>query len=86
MSKTAVGRCNLGGPDNLKAVRPFLFRLFSDPAINKALPQPLRFLAAGLMALFRGPAARHIYRQMGGKSPILEQTMAQAGGAREEAR
>ena len=33
MSRTAIVLFNLGGPDSLKAVRPFLFNLFSDPAI-----------------------------------------------------
>ena len=31
--KTAVILFNLGGPDEIKAVKPFLFNLFNDPAI-----------------------------------------------------
>ena len=77
MSKTAVILFNLGGPENPKAIAPFLFSLFSDPAII-TLPQPLRGLAAMFITLKRLPAARAIYKQIGGKSPIFEQTQAQA--------
>ena len=31
--RVAVVLFNLGGPDRLQAVRPFLFNLFVDPAI-----------------------------------------------------
>jgi len=41
--KTAVVLFNLGGPDSLDAVRPFLFNLFNDKAII-GLPQPWRWL------------------------------------------
>lgn len=75
--KTAVVLFNLGGPDSLKAVRPFLFNLFNDAAII-TLPQPLRFLIATMISLKRARKARGIYRQIGGKSPILQQTVAQA--------
>ena len=77
MTKTAVILFNLGGPDDLKAVKPFLFNLFNDPAIMH-LPQPLRFLAAKGISWRRGKKARAIYQKIGGKSPILEQTLAQA--------
>ena len=43
--KTAVIMFNLGGPDNLDAVKPFLFNLFYDPAII-TLPNPFRWLIA----------------------------------------
>jgi ferrochelatase len=77
MSKTAVVLFNLGGPDSPKAVQTFLFNLFNDKAII-GLPQPLRMLAAKLIAGRRTKAARAIYQHMGGKSPLLEQTQAQA--------
>jgi protoporphyrin/coproporphyrin ferrochelatase len=77
MSKTAVILFNLGGPDSLKAVRPFLFNLFSDAAII-TLPQPFRFMLALLISTLRTKKAQGIYQHMGGKSPILEQTVAQA--------
>ena len=77
MTKTAVVLFNLGGPDSLDAVQPFLFNLFSDPAII-SLPSPLRWLLARLITRRRVPIAKDIYRQMGGCSPLLEQTRAQA--------
>jgi len=75
--KIAVVLFNLGGPDNLEAVEPFLFNLFSDPAIIR-LPKPLRWLVAKLISSRRAPVAQHIYAEMGGRSPILPQTEAQA--------
>lgn len=75
--KTAVVLFNLGGPDRLEAVRPFLRNLFSDPAII-SLPQPLRWLVARLISGRRAPVAREIYGRIGGRSPILELTQAQA--------
>lgn len=76
-SKTAIVLFNLGGPDNLQAVKPFLFNLFSDPAII-GLPNPLRYLVAKLISGKRALVAQEIYRNIGGKSPINEQTQAQA--------
>lgn len=77
MAKTAVILLNLGGPDNAKAIKPFLFNLFNDKAII-SLPQPFRWVLAKLIATRRSVKARHIYQQMGGNSPILEGTQAQA--------
>jgi len=77
MSKTAVVFFNLGGPDSLSAVRPFLFNLFNDPAIINA-PAPLRWLLAQFISRRRAPAARAIYREMGGASPLVPHTQAQA--------
>lgn len=77
--RTAVVLCNLGGPDSLAAVRPFLFNLFSDPDIFRL---PLGWLTqrpfASLIAWRRAPEAAHGYAAIGGKSPILEYTHAQA--------
>jgi ferrochelatase len=77
MSRTAVVLFNLGGPDSLEAVRPFLFNLFNDPAIIRA-PGPVRRLIATLISRRRAPVARQIYAHLGGKSPLLEFTRAQA--------
>jgi ferrochelatase len=68
---------NLGGPDSLEAVRPFLANLFSDPAII-GLPGLLRLPLAHLIAWRRGPVARDIYARLGGRSPLLANTEAQA--------
>ena len=77
MSKTAVVLFNLGGPDRPDAVEPFLFNLFFDPAIIR-LPTPLRWLLAKLIARRRAPVAQEIYRKIGGGSPLLPNTEAQA--------
>ena len=77
MTRTAIVLFNLGGPDSLEAVRPFLRNLFSDPAIIR-LPGFLRSMVAAWIARRRAPVARHIYAQMGNRSPILPNTEAQA--------
>ncbi|AWK86041.1 ferrochelatase [Azospirillum thermophilum] len=75
--RVAVVLFNLGGPDAPEAVRPFLFNLFADPAIIR-VPNPFRFLIASLISGRRAKAAAAIYAQLGGKSPLLENTQAQA--------
>ena len=55
MARIAVVLMNLGGPDSLEAVRPFLVNLFNDPAIV-GLPGPLRWPLGG--AGFAERAAR----------------------------
>ena len=64
---------NLGGPDCLDAVQPFLFNLFYDPAII-TLPNPFRWLIAKSISRKRAPIARAIYGKIGNKSPILQET------------
>jgi ferrochelatase len=81
MSRIAVVLFNLGGPDSLQAVKPFLKNLFSDPAIIAA-PAPVRWFLARLISTRRAPIARKIYEHMGGRSPILQQTEAQADALR----
>ncbi|MFN6963007.1 MAG: ferrochelatase [Pyrinomonadaceae bacterium] len=70
---------NLGGPDSLEAVEPFLFNLFSDPDI---IDFPLAFLfrkrLAKLISTRRAPGVSEQYKQMGGRSPIRELTEQQA--------
>ena len=77
MSKTAVVLFNLGGPDAPEAVEPFLFNLFFDPAIIRVATQ-LRWLLGKRISKRRATIAQEIYRQMGGGSPILPNTEAQA--------
>ena len=81
MSRVAVVLFNLGGPDAPEAVEPFLRNLFRDPAIIRA-PAPLRGLLARWIARRRGPEARAIYRRLGGGSPLLAETEAQAAALR----
>lgn len=75
--KLGIVLFNLGGPDGLDAVEPFLRNLFSDPAII-SLPGMVRKPLARFVARRRAPLARTIYRHLGGRSPILEETDAQA--------
>lgn len=75
MAKNAVVLLNLGGPDSLDAVQPFLYNLFCDPDIFK-IPFGQKFLA-GLISKRRSPRIVEQYRQIGGKSPINEWTETQ---------
>jgi len=75
--KTAVVLLNLGGPDEPASVRPFLFNLFNDPAII-GVPQPLRWLLARLISARREKFAQDNYARLGGGSPLLPNTRAQA--------
>lgn len=77
MSRVAVVLFNLGGPDGPKAVRPFLFNLFRDPAII-GLPAIARYPLATLISRTREKTAQANYAIMGGRSPLLPETEAQA--------
>lgn len=70
---------NLGGPDSLDAVEPFLYNLFSDPDI---IDFPLSFLfrnrLAKLISTRRAPMARGQYEKIGGRSPLKDHTLKQA--------
>jgi protoporphyrin/coproporphyrin ferrochelatase len=74
---TAVVLMNLGAPDSLTAVEPFLVNLFSDPAII-GLPAALRRPLARFVARRRARVARGIYERLGGSSPLLANTELQA--------
>jgi ferrochelatase len=75
--KIAIILFNLGGPDSPEAIQPFLRNLFNDPAILR-LPSLLRYPLAGFLAGRRDLKARDIYARIGGGSPIVGQTEAQA--------
>ena len=75
--KKAVILFNLGGPDKIENVEPFLFNLFNDPAILN-LPAFFRYPLAKLIANRRAPTAKKIYQELGGSSPILKLTEEQA--------
>jgi ferrochelatase len=77
--RVAVILLNLGGPDSLDAVEPFLYNLFSDPDI---IDFPGSFLfrkrLARLISTRRAPMVQKQYAKIGGKSPIKEFTLRQA--------
>lgn len=75
--RVAVVLFNLGGPDDQASVKPFLFNLFSDPAII-GLPNPFRAVLARLISSRRETGAQANYALMGGGSPLLPETRRQA--------
>ncbi len=81
--KVAIVLFNLGGPDSPETVRPFLRNLFNDPAIIDA-PGSIRWLLSHWISHRRAPIARGIYEHLGGKSPLLDLTRAQAKALEEQ--
>jgi protoporphyrin/coproporphyrin ferrochelatase len=77
----AVVLLQLGGPDSLDAVEPFLYNLFVDPDI---IDLPGAFLFRKALARFisarRAPKVQELYKNIGGGSPILKETQHQAEG------
>ena len=73
--KTAVVLLNMGGPQSIVAVHPFLKQLFSDRDI---IPLPFQSILAPWIAKRRTPKIQNQYRQIGGKSPIFHWTHRQA--------
>lgn len=67
-NKIAVVLLNLGGPDSLDAVQPFLFNLFSDPDIFR-IPFGQK-LFAKLISSLRSKKVIEEYKLIGGQSPI----------------
>lgn len=77
--KVAVVLMQLGGPDSLEAVEPFLYNLFIDPdIIDFPFARIAREPLARFIASRRSKKVQHHYAEIGGKSPILELTTLQA--------
>ncbi len=82
MGRVGVLLLNLGGPDQLEDVRPFLFNLFSDPEIIR-LPFPwLQKPLAWLISSSRANKSQENYKQIGGGSPLRRITEEQADALR----
>lgn len=78
MGRVGVLLLNLGGPEKLEDVRPFLFNLFSDPEIIR-LPFPwLQRPLAWLISSSRAKKSQENYKQIGGGSPLRRITEEQA--------
>lgn len=78
--KVGVLLLNLGGPETLNDVQPFLFNLFADPDIIR-LPRLFRFLQrplAKLISVLRAPKSKEGYAAIGGGSPLRKITDDQA--------
>ncbi|MEJ2110220.1 MAG: ferrochelatase, partial [Acidobacteriota bacterium] len=76
--KTGVLLFNLGGPDTIRDVRPFLYNLFSDPEIIRIKSDTFRRLLAWFIATTRHRKSENLYRQIGGGSPLRRITQDQA--------
>ena len=77
--KIGVVLLNLGGPDSLDAVEPFLYNLFVDPdIINFPGSFLFREWLAKTISSRRHPKIQEQYKQIGGKSPLKDFTLGQA--------
>lgn len=86
MGRTGVLLLNLGGPEKLEDVRPFLFNLFSDPEIIR-LPFPwLQEPLAWFISTRRYKTSQENYKEIGGGSPLLRITQEQASAIQEQLR
>ncbi|HEY9635683.1 MAG TPA: ferrochelatase [Coleofasciculaceae cyanobacterium] len=84
MGRVGVLLLNLGGPDELDDVRPFLFNLFSDPEIIRLPFSWLQSPLAWLISTLRAKKSQENYRQIGGGSPLRHITEAQAQALQEQ--
>ena len=76
--KVGVLLFNLGGPETLRDVKPFLYKLFSDPEIIRIKWGPLRKALAYTIATLRRKTSEGYYSQIGGGSPLRKLTQEQA--------
>ncbi|NMF56468.1 ferrochelatase [Pseudanabaena yagii] len=84
MGRLGVLLLNLGGPDKLEDVRPFLYNLFSDPEIIR-LPSPLlQAPLAWLISTLRAKQSQQNYKKIGGGSPLRRITEEQAQALRSQ--
>ena len=83
MGRVGVLLLNLGGPDELRDVRPFLYNLFSDPEIIRLPFSWLQSPLAWLISTLRAKKSQENYRQIGGGSPLRHITEAQAQALQE---
>src|SRR4051812_44568631 len=84
--KIAVLVFNLGGPEKLADVKPFLYNLFSDPEIIRVKFSPLRKAIAWTIATLRHKKSEGYYRQIGGGSPLRRLTEEQADALKNQLR
>ncbi len=85
--KLGVVLLQLGGPDSLDAVEPFLYNLFLDPdIIDFPFAKMARPALARLIATTRSKKVRKGYAAIGGKSPIVEWTARQSRALEEALR
>jgi ferrochelatase len=80
MPKRAILFTNLGGPETLADVKPFLYRLFEDPEIIRIKFSPLRKFVAWMISTAREKKSQALYASIGGGSPIRKLTDQQSEG------
>jgi ferrochelatase len=74
MKKEAIVLLNMGGPNNLKEVEVFLTNMFNDKNIITVKSSLLRSFIAKMITFTRTEKSQEIYKQIGGKSPIVGHT------------
>ncbi len=74
MAKEAIVLLNMGGPNNLEEVEMFLKNMFNDKNILTMKSNLLRKFVAGMITFSRTESSQEIYRQLGGKSPLVGHT------------
>ena len=74
MKKEAIILLNMGGPNNLEEVELFLKNMFNDKNILTMKSSLLRKFIGGMIVFNRTESSQEIYRQLGGKSPIVGHT------------
>ncbi|MEE8588429.1 MAG: ferrochelatase [Sulfurimonadaceae bacterium] len=72
--KEAIILLNMGGPNNLQEVEMFLKNMFNDPNILTMKSNLMRKFVGGMITFTRAESSQEIYRQLGGKSPIVGHT------------
>ena len=78
MSRVGILLLNLGGPERIQDVGPFLYNLFADPEIIR-LPNPiLQKPLAWFISTLRSNKSKEAYRSIGGGSPLRRITEQQA--------
>ncbi len=80
--KSGILLLNFGGPWTLADVKPFLYRLFSNPNVLVGVPTPLRHILAFIIAQVKGPSSIRSYQAIGGSSPQFKWTAIQAARLR----
>ncbi|MGD9718276.1 MAG: ferrochelatase [Sulfurimonadaceae bacterium] len=74
MKKEAIVLLNMGGPNNLEEVEVFLTNMFNDKNILTVKSSLLRKFIATMITFTRTEKSQEIYRQIGGKSPLVGHT------------
>ena len=74
MAKEAIVLLNMGGPNNLEEVEVFLKNMFSDKNILTMKSDLVRKFVGGMITFTRTESSQEIYRELGGKSPIVGHT------------